>query len=251
MCIHTGDQTKKIIQAGYKRGINLRKYDDQNVCISLDETTTESDILELANIFNLEGTTIATLNPIDKFPLAKTSQRKSNYLTNPVFNSNHSETELLRYINKLQNRDLSLTTSMIPLGSCTMKLNSTTEMMPITWPCFSDIHPFSPSNQTKGYQTLVSSLGQWLIDLTGLDDISFQPNAGSQGEYAGLLAIHKYHVSQNQPNRNICLIPISAHGTNPASAIMAGMKVVPISCDNQGNIDVSDIIALLNIILEN
>ena len=240
ICIETNNSSKLISKAIDKE-VNLREISENLITISLDETTTESDVLELANLFNLEGTAITTPDSIGKFTLAKTSQRKSNYLTNSVFNSNHSETELLRYINKLQNRDLSLTTSMIPLGSCTMKLNSTTEMMPITWPSFSDIHPFTPEKQTEGYQTLISSLGRWLIDLTGLDDISFQPNAGSQGEYAGLLAIREYHISQNQPNRNICLIPISAHGTNPASAIMAGMKVVPVSCDDQGNIDISDL----------
>ena len=225
----------------FEKGINLGVVGKGSIAISLDETTTESDVFELLEIFNLEDKSLPHKALKSKFVLTENLKRKSTYLTNPVFNSHHSETKLLRYINKLQNRDLSLTTSMIPIGSCTMKLNSTTEMMPISWKCFSDIHPFAPSNQTEGYQMLVSSLGQWLIDLTGLDEISFQPNAGSQGEYAGLLAIRKYHISKNQSNRNICLIPISAHGTNPASAIMAGMKVVPVSCDRHGNIDISDL----------
>ena len=240
ICIKTKNPSQ-IISRAIEKEVNLRVLSDDSITISLDEKTTEEEVLELFDIFNLDEVSISNEDNSNSFTLAKNLHRNTSYLENQVFNSYHSETELLRYIFKLQNRDLSLTSSMIPLGSCTMKLNSTTEMMPITWKCFSDIHPFSPSEQTEGYQTLISSLGNWLVDLTGLDEISFQPNAGSQGEYAGLLAIRNYHISKNESNRNVCLIPISAHGTNPASAIMAGMKVVPVSCDDQGNIDISDL----------
>jgi glycine dehydrogenase len=167
--------------------------------------------------------------------------RTSAYLTHPVFNTHHSETELLRYIFKLQNRDLSLTHSMIPLGSCTMKLNATSEMLPVTWPEFGNLHPYAPADQTRGYQRLFKDLEKWLAEITGFAAVSLQPNAGSQGEYAGLIAIHAYHASKGQGHRNICLIPTSAHGTNPASAVIAGLHTVAVACDENGNIDVADL----------
>ena len=162
-------------------------------------------------------------------------------MTHEVFNRHHSETEMLRYIHRLEARDLSLTTSMIPLGSCTMKLNATSEMLPVTWPEFGELHPFAPAEQTKGYARIFADLEAWLAEITGFAAVSLQPNAGSQGEYAGLLAIRAYHESRGEGRRNVCLIPVSAHGTNPASAVMAGFKVVVVACDANGNIDVADL----------
>jgi len=167
--------------------------------------------------------------------------RTSKYLTHPVFHRYRSETELLRYITLLQNRDLSLTTAMIPLGSCTMKLNATAEMIPVTWPEFSQLHPFAPLDQAEGYRQMFTQLEHWLAEITGFPGISLQPNAGSQGEYTGLLVIRQYHQQRGEGHRNVCLIPQSAHGTNPASAVMAGMQVVPVNCDDQGNVDVADL----------
>jgi len=232
----------EILQAAEVQQINLRIFDDQTVGISLDETTTFKDLQDLWNIFALGGEL-----PFNGHELLAENQtqnpftRNSNYLTHPVFNQYHSETELLRYIHRLQAKDLSLTTSMIPLGSCTMKLNATAEMIPVTWTEFGKIHPFTPLSQTRGYQVMFQQLEEWLAEITGFAAVSLQPNAGSQGEYAGLLVICKYHESRGESHRNVCLIPQSAHGTNPASAVMCGLKVVPINCDEQGNIDVADL----------
>ncbi|MBS3025983.1 MAG: aminomethyl-transferring glycine dehydrogenase [Dolichospermum sp. DET50] len=228
-----------ILDAANERNINLRIFDNSTVGISLDETTTEADLIDIWQIFALKDQLPFTVEElsISHYQLSRTSK----YLTHSVFNRYHSETELLRYLHQLESKDLSLTTSMIPLGSCTMKLNATSEMIPVTWAEFGKIHPFAPISQTRGYQILFQQLEAWLGEITGFAGISLQPNAGSQGEYAGLLVIHEYHQSRGEGHRNICLIPQSAHGTNPASAVMCGMKVVGVACDDHGNIDVEDL----------
>ena len=218
--------------------INLRYLADQAIAISLDETVSKQDLTDLIEIFSGEETAIAIST---KKSIPNSLTRNTPYLTHPVFNSYHSESELLRYIHRLQSKDLSLTTSMIPLGSCTMKLNATSEMLPVTWAEFGNIHPFAPLEQTTGYQILFQQLETWLAEITGFAGVSLQPNAGSQGEYAGLLTIREYHRHRGQTNRHICLIPTSAHGTNPASAVMAGMKVITVNCDDEGNIDIDDL----------
>jgi glycine dehydrogenase len=238
-----------ILESCQAHNVNLRIFDDTAVGISLDETTTVDDVVELWQIFAGVERLDFDFNEIEdaiasyqKSPLQNSSfARTSSYLTHPIFNRYHSETELLRYLHKLETKDLSLTTSMIPLGSCTMKLNATAEMIPVTWEEFGKIHPFAPSSQTLGYQILFQQLESWLAEITGFAGISLQPNAGSQGEYAGLLVIHQYHESRGEAHRNVCLIPTSAHGTNPASAVMCGMKVVAVACDSQGNIDLDDL----------
>jgi len=235
-----------ILEAAEADRINLRTLDANTVGISLDETTTPQDLQDLFEIFAGSDSLPFTIEELASSPSPLASRpsplsRTSSYLTHPVFNRYHSETELLRYLYRLQAKDLSLTTSMIPLGSCTMKLNATAEMMPVSWPEFSKIHPFAPRSQTRGYQILFEQLESALAEITGFTRISLQPNAGSQGEYAGLLVIRKYHESRGESHRNVCLIPQSAHGTNPASAVMAGMKVVAIACDKQGNVDLEDL----------
>jgi glycine dehydrogenase len=236
---------KKIMTVAAEKGINLRYLHEGAVGISLDETTTERDLGDLLAIFaDVSGNPIPLLADIVEkadysFPIQFT--RTSSYLTQPVFNSHHSETELLRYLHRLESKDLALNTSMIPLGSCTMKLNATAEMIPVTWAEFGKLHPFAPIEQTQGYQILFQQLETWLGEITGFAGISLQPNAGSQGEYAGLQVINKYHESRSESHRNICLIPESAHGTNPASAVMCGMKVVAVGCDSQGNVDIADL----------
>jgi len=231
----------EILQAAEAKEINLRVIDHQTIGMSLDETTTIQDVIDLWSIFagsELPFNVEEVLKPSENLT---TFTRKSAYLTHPVFNRYHSETELLRYIHRLETKDLSLNTSMIPLGSCTMKLNATAEMIPVTWPEFGKIHPFAPKSQTEGYQILFEQLENWLAEITGFAGISLQPNAGSQGEYAGLLVIRQYHENRGELHRNICLIPESAHGTNPASAVMCGFKVVPVACDDQGNINIDDL----------
>ncbi len=231
------EKAEDLLTSARARQINLRAIDATHIGISLDETTTSADVEELLQIFGVK-TGLKTSHAGD---IPVHLQRKSPYLTHPVFNNYHSETEMLRYIHRLQTKDLSLVNAMIPLGSCTMKLNATTEMVPVTWREFGELHPFAPREQTKGYQHLFSQLETWLAEITGYSGISLQPNAGSQGEYAGLLVIRKYHHSRNETHRNVCLIPTSAHGTNPASAVMAGMRVVVVACDSDGNIDLEDL----------
>jgi glycine dehydrogenase len=233
-----------VLDAALTQRINLRRFDDGTLGIALDETTTPADLADLLAAFN-DGSPVdfdvaALLERIEPaYPAALA--RSSEYLTHPVFNTHHSESEMLRYMRRLESRDLSLTTSMIPLGSCTMKLNATAEMIPITWPEFGKIHPFAPADQAEGYRILFEQLEAQLAEITGFAAVSLQPNAGSQGEYAGLLAIRRFHESRGDAERNVCLIPQSAHGTNPASAVMAGMKVVVVKTASNGNIDVDDL----------
>jgi glycine dehydrogenase len=215
--------------------INLRLINDELISISFDETTTYSDVQALALIFDISLIKESDPN------LPESLIRRSSLLTHPTFNKYHSEHELLRYMRKLADKDLALDRTMIPLGSCTMKLNATSEMLPITWLSVNAIHPFAPKDQYLGYSILIQQLEEMLCAATGYDAISLQPNAGSQGEYAGLLIIKSYQESIGQGHRNICLIPTSAHGTNPASAQMAGMEVVLVMCDANGNVDISDL----------
>ncbi|MFN3926955.1 MAG: aminomethyl-transferring glycine dehydrogenase [Pseudanabaenaceae cyanobacterium] len=220
--------------------INLRYYPAENaVGITLDETVTEQDLQDLVAIFKGTEDALGKIEVGDRLPPAL--QRQTPFLTHPVFQKYHTETELLRYMQRLQDKDISLTRGMIPLGSCTMKLNATAEMMPVSWAEFNQIHPFAPTGQTRGYQMLIAELASWLQEITGFAGVSLQPNAGSQGEYAGLLGIRAYHQARGQHLRQVCLIPQSAHGTNPASAVMAGMQVIPVQCDRYGNIDIADL----------
>ena len=241
--VATGDKNAAdIIETAANKQINLRWLDTKAIGISLDETTTERDLIDLWQIFAGDAELpFETAELFNKRPSTIEQYRTSPYLTDEVFNRYHSETELLRYLHQLETKDLSLTTSMIPLGSCTMKLNATAEMIPVTWAEFGNIHPFAPLEQAQGYQELFKELEAWLSEITGFAGISLQPNAGSQGEYAGLQVIRQYHHSRGQGHRNVCLIPESAHGTNPASAVMCGMKVVAVKCDRDGNIDLKDL----------
>lgn len=237
-------KAKSVIAKAEANKINLRYLSEERVGISLDETTKKADILDILAIFSADGNLPFTWEELESLSTSKLPpalKRTSKYLTEPVFNHYHSETELLRYLHQLEAKDISLTSSMIPLGSCTMKLNATAEMMPVTWPEFGQIHPYVPLNQAEGYQELFSQLEAYLAEITGFAAISLQPNAGSQGEYAGLQVIRNYHLYRGESERTICLIPESAHGTNPASAVMCGMKVVAVKCDRQGNIDIKDL----------
>jgi glycine cleavage system P protein (glycine dehydrogenase) len=242
LTVATGEQTAAIHQEAVARGFNLRVVDDSHVGISLDETTSSEDVESLWRLF--DASTELTVNDLESTAqsgLPEELLRTGDTLTHPVFNRYHSETEMLRYLRKLADKDIALDRAMIPLGSCTMKLNATAEMIPVTWPEFANIHPFAPQDQTVGYVAMIEELESMLCTATGYDSISLQPNAGSQGEYAGLLAIRAYHESRGDSHRNICLIPSSAHGTNPASAQMCGMRVVVTSCDDQGNVDIDDL----------
>ena len=237
------ESSEVTLEHAAKAGCNLRALGPGAVGISFDETTTPRDIELLMSIFR--GTTVRDFadeelgEPSIRIP--HSAFRNSQFLTHPIFNTHDTETEMLRYLKKLESRDLSLTTSMIPLGSCTMKLNATAEMFPISWPEISKLHPFAPPDQTAGYKEICQQLEKWLAEITGFAAISLQPNAGSQGEFAGLLAIREYHASRGEAHRNVCLIPTSAHGTNPASAIMAGFKVVSVACLKDGDIDLADL----------
>ncbi len=245
LTVNTGDHTDALLQAARNAGFNLRRDSNLRIGITLDETTTRDDIAVLWKLFGGHHTQpdfapfetgLATLIPP---PLL----RGSAFLTHPVFNRHHSETEMLRYLRRLSDKDLALDRTMIPLGSCTMKLNATSEMIPITWPEFADVHPFAPRDQLAGYEQLRTQLEDWLCQATGYSGVSLQPNAGSQGEYAGLLVIRAYHAARGEAHRNICLIPESAHGTNPASAQMSGLQVVVTKCDAEGNVDLADMAA--------
>ena len=239
----TGFDAAKLNELGTKQAINFNYFANGTVSISIDETTSAKDIQLIVELFEtLTGKKAAALNAATKnAAIPAQLVRTSDYLTHPVFNTHHSETQMMRYIKQLENKDLSLNTSMISLGSCTMKLNAATEMIPVSWPCFGGLHPFAPASQTIGYQEIVKELSAYLCQTTGFTACSLQPNSGAQGEYAGLLTIRSYHAARNEAHRNIVLIPISAHGTNPASAVMAGFKVVVVACDAAGNIDVADL----------
>ncbi len=234
-------RARDVLAAALDRGINLRRVDDDTVGIALDETTTPAIVAAVLDAFGLEGADVASLDETAPDPTPAGLVRTSEYLTHEVFRRHRSETDLLRYLRALSDRDLALDRSMIPLGSCTMKLNATAEMIPVTWPEFGSIHPFVPLDQAQGYLDLFDELEGWLAEITGYDRVSLQPNAGSQGEYAGLLAIRAYHRSRGDEARDICLIPASAHGTNAASAVMAGMRVVVVACDDAGNVDIGDL----------
>jgi glycine dehydrogenase len=244
LCFKTDERTPALAARAVANGANLRVAWGNYVCVSLDETSTRDDIELLWKIFATDGQAMPSVNALaDSAPdlIPSALLRTSSYLRHPVFNSYHSETGMLRYIRRLSDKDLALDRSMIPLGSCTMKLNATSEMIPITWPEFAAVHPFAPAEQLQGYGELDAQLCEWLCQATGYAGVSLQPNAGSQGEYAGLLAIRAYHLAQGQGHRNICLIPSSAHGTNPASAAMAGLQVVVTACDVNGNVDMTDL----------
>ncbi|MDC9726986.1 MAG: aminomethyl-transferring glycine dehydrogenase [Candidatus Thioglobus sp.] len=229
------NEAQSLFDKAQQANVNIRLLNDKQLSMSVDETTTQAELLALLAIFSIDTLTQSEL------ALSADMMRSSDYLTHPVFSQYHSETEMMRYLKRLENKDIALNHSMIALGSCTMKLNAATQMYPISLPGFSKLHPYAPEGQTQGYQQLFKDLEHALCEVTGYDAVSLQPNAGSQGEFAGLLAIHAYHQSRGDHDRNICLIPSSAHGTNPASAIMAGMKVVIVKCDEAGNIDLGDL----------
>ncbi|MDA8662977.1 aminomethyl-transferring glycine dehydrogenase [Luminiphilus sp.] len=233
LCVEV-DDAPAVLQRAADNGYNCRRISASCLGVSLDETTTTEDLATLANIFGVEPVSGASGIPDNLL-------RKMDYLSHPLFQDYRTETEMLRYLKRLENKDISLTRSMIPLGSCTMKLNAAAEMIPVSWPEFARMHPFAPAEQVKGYTAMLNELSQWLTECTGYDAMSLQPNSGAQGEYAGLMAIRRYHRARGEAHRNICLIPTSAHGTNPASAVMAGMKVVLVACDDNGNVDMHDL----------
>ncbi|WP_159651304.1 aminomethyl-transferring glycine dehydrogenase [Vibrio atypicus] len=251
--INSGEQTEALYAKALASDINLRKLPSQ-LGVSLDETTTTADIKALFAVFGVEETVNALSTEIagNEFAaIPEALRRTSEYLTHPVFNTHHSETQMMRYLKQLENKDFSLTHGMIPLGSCTMKLNAAAEMIPVTWPEFGSIHPFAPMEQAAGYSALAKDLKEKLCEITGYDAFSLQPNSGASGEYAGLIAIQRYHDSRGEGHRNVCLIPSSAHGTNPATASMVSMKVVVVKCDDEGNIDMADLAAKIEKHAEN
>ena len=244
LCIDAGDAAEAILARAKQARINLRVRGNGSLCISLDETTTRADVEALWGVFANPGATLPDIDALDATApslIPEGLRRTSKFLTHPVFNTHHSEHELLRYMRALADKDLAMDRTMIPLGSCTMKLNATAEMIPVTWPEFGNLHPLAPADQAQGYKELIDGLEAMLVECTGYDSVSLQPNSGAQGEYAGLLAIRAYHRSRGEAQRDICLIPESAHGTNPASAQMCGMQVVVTKCDSNGNVDVEDI----------
>ncbi|MCZ8175246.1 MAG: aminomethyl-transferring glycine dehydrogenase [Burkholderiaceae bacterium] len=249
VALKTDGRTGEFVERALAAGMNIRRYRERGdawLSITLDETTTREDIAALWRVFAAPGQALPGFEAFEKGiePLIPESLRRTSaFLSHPVFNSHHSETEMLRYIRSLSDKDLALDRTMIPLGSCTMKLNATSEMIPVTWPAFAQVHPFAPADQLAGYAELDRQLRDWLCQATGYAGISLQPNAGSQGEYAGLLAIRGWQRARGQGHRNVCLIPESAHGTNPASAQMVGMTVVPVKCDATGNVDLADLTA--------
>jgi glycine dehydrogenase len=240
LIVRADDRQDEIVNRALSQGINLRINADGTLGIALDELTTPEIVEAVWRAFG-GALSYADVEPHASELLPAELRRRTPYLTHPVFHAHRSETEMLRYMRKLSDRDLALDRAMIPLGSCTMKLNATTEMIPLTWPAFASLHPFAPPEQAEGYYALFEQLERWLLDITGYDAISLQPNSGAQGEYAGLLAIRGYHAARGDSNRTVCLIPSSAHGTNPASANMAGMEVVVVACDARGDVDVDDL----------
>jgi glycine dehydrogenase len=240
----TGIDAKAIFAKGRQHDLTMRVVDQTTIGISIDETISPETLSQISEVFGAKKVSYG-YRPSGKLRVAGLD-RKSEYLTHQVFNSHHSETAMLRYLKRLSDFDYALDRGMIPLGSCTMKLNSTTEMEAVTWPEFSNLHPYSPKEDIEGYLSLISELEGWLCDVTGYDAISLQPNAGSQGELAGLMAIRGYHLSRGDAQREVCLIPSSAHGTNAASAVLAGMKVVVVACDELGNVDLADIKAKIS-----
>ena len=244
LCIEPGDARDAILARAQAARLNLRVRGNGSLCISLDETTTRADIETLWGVFAGEGAALPSVDALDASApslIPQALRRTSDFMTHPVFNTHHSEHELLRYMRALADKDLAMDRTMIPLGSCTMKLNATAEMIPVTWPEFANLHPLAPAEQAAGYRQLIDELEAMLVECTGYDAVSLQPNSGAQGEYAGLLAIRAYHRARGEGHRDICLIPESAHGTNPASAQMCGMTVVVTKCDANGNVDVEDI----------
>ncbi len=228
----------EILSAGVEQGVNLRQLDENHIIVAADETMSCEQGMQVLRAFGIEDAEIPEFADVT---WSDVHARQSDVLQQEVFNRYHSETEMMRYIARLEKRDLALNETMIPLGSCTMKLNAAAEMMPLAWPEVANLHPFVPADQSIGYRQMLDQLADWLAEVTGFAAVSLQPNAGSQGEYAGLLAIRNYHLSNDDTDRDVCLIPTSAHGTNPASAVMCGFKVVPVACDDQGNIDVADL----------